>query len=109
MAITDKITGFRLRIPKETTVATVRAPGSSVGEQIEAEPDMLPVPPLSEGGNRQWGIPSMLGFWIAEAFGISQYQVASSSVSAGLSPGATIGAVLLGHCKLSSDVSFEHR
>lgn len=94
------ISGFRLRIPKETAVTTVRATGSSVGEQIEVEPDMMPVPPLSEGGNRQWGIPSMLGFWIAEAFGISQYQVASSSVAAGLSPGATIGAVLLGHCKL---------
>lgn len=99
MTIMDKIPGVQLRIPRETAVTTVSVPGSTVGEQIEAEPDMLPVPPLSEGGNRQWGIPSMLGFWIAEAFGISQYQVASSSVSAGLSPGATIGAVLLGHCK----------
>lgn len=34
---------------------------------------------------------------MAEAFGISQYQVASSAVAAGLSPGATIGAVALGH------------
>lgn len=34
---------------------------------------------------------------VAEAFGISQYQVASSAVAAGLSPGATIGAVALGH------------
>lgn len=31
----------------------------------------------------------------------SQYQVASSAVSAGLSPGATIGAVLLGHFVIS--------
>lgn len=65
----EKMREFRWRIPKETTVATVRAPGSQVGEEIETEPDMLPVPPLSEGGNRTWGIPSMLGFWIAEAFG----------------------------------------
>lgn len=31
------------------------------------------------------------------SYACSQYQVASSAVSAGLSPGATIGAVLLGH------------
>lgn len=42
-----------------------------------------------------------MGYWVAEAFGISQYQVASSAVSAGLSPGATIGAVLLGHFVIS--------
>lgn len=38
---------------------------------------------------------------MAEAFGISQYQVASSSVAAGLAPGVTIAAVVLGHFIIS--------
>jgi hypothetical protein len=63
---------FRMRIPRETGVASVKIDGSDTVEEIEAEPDLLPVPPLSEGGPRTWGIPSLLGFWIAEAFGISQ-------------------------------------
>ena len=100
---------FRLRIHQEKTVSVVDVPGSQVGEEIEVEPDMLPIKPLSEGGDRTWGVVHLLGYWgmllmsyvvdgtVAEAFGISQYQVASSAVAAGLSPGATIGAVALGH------------
>jgi NCS1 family nucleobase:cation symporter-1 len=34
---------------------------------------------------------------IAEAFNISTYQIASTPVTKGLSPGLAIGAVLLGH------------
>lgn len=34
--------------------------------------DMDPVPPDSP--QRTWGWPSLLGFWIAEAFSISMYQ-----------------------------------
>lgn len=63
---------FRLRIPQETATTIVRTPGSEVEEVIEAEPDLLPVPPLADGGPRTWGVFSLLGFWIAEAFGISQ-------------------------------------
>lgn len=62
--------GFRLRIEQESSVATVVAPGSDVGEEIEAEPDMLPVPPLSQGGDRTWGWIHLLGYWVAEAFGV---------------------------------------
>ncbi|BGP13117.1 hypothetical protein JCM10213_000880 [Rhodosporidiobolus nylandii] len=69
------------------------------GVAIEAEPDMLPVP--LDDAKRTWGTFTLTGYWVAEAFGISQYQVASSAVSAGLSPGATIGAVLLGHFVIS--------
>jgi NCS1 family nucleobase:cation symporter-1 len=54
-----------------------------------------PLPFDSE--ERKWTWPSLLGFWIAEAFSISMYQVASSSVSKGLSPGLAIVAVLVGH------------
>lgn len=39
--------------------------------------------------------------WVAEGFGISQYQVASASVTVGLSPGLAIAAVLLGHILIS--------
>lgn len=50
---------------------------------------------------RKWTWPSILGFWIAEAFSISMYQVASSSIAAGLSPGLAICAILVGHVIIS--------
>ncbi|KAK7463627.1 hypothetical protein VKT23_005566 [Stygiomarasmius scandens] len=70
------------------------------GEIIKASPDLLPVLPLPDGP-RRWGAFHLSGYWIAEAFGISQYQVASTAVAGGLSPGATIGAVFLGHVLVS--------
>ncbi|ETW79779.1 Nucleobase cation symporter, partial [Heterobasidion irregulare TC 32-1] len=96
---------FKLRIdPQEVTF---RAPGSDSHhggeesvEDIKCQPDLLPVPPLPDGP-RRWGTFHLLGYWIAEAFGFSQYQVASSAVAGGLSPGATIGAVFLGHVLVS--------
>lgn len=40
---------------------------------------------------------SLFGFWVAEAFAISLYQVSSSSISKGLNPGLAILAVIVGH------------
>lgn len=50
---------------------------------------------------RKWSWPSLLGFWIAEAFSISMYQVASSSIALGLSPGLAIAAIIVGHIIVS--------
>ncbi|GAA5976716.1 hypothetical protein JCM10908_005605 [Rhodotorula pacifica] len=97
----------RARIEREPVLLAVGGDGS-VREatdndtdvvEVAAEKDMLPVP--HDSPLRTWGAFHLTGYWIAEAFGISQYQVASSAVSAGLSPGATIGAVLLGHFVVS--------
>ncbi|KAI7185327.1 uracil permease [Hortaea werneckii] len=57
--------------------------------------DLQPVPIGSK--ERTWTWPSLLGFWIAEAFSISMYQVSSTSVSKGLNPGLAILAVFIGH------------
>jgi hypothetical protein len=72
-------------------------PGSfaSVSGGLASNKDLDPVPFESE--ERKWTWPSLLGFWIAEAFSISMYQVASSSITKGLSPGLAIVAVLVGH------------
>jgi hypothetical protein len=72
-------------------------PGSfaSVAGGLASNKDLDPVPFKSE--ERKWTWPSLLGFWIAEAFSISMYQVASSSITKGLSPGLAIVAVLVGH------------
>ncbi|KAJ7139898.1 NCS1 nucleoside transporter family [Mycena epipterygia] len=80
---------FRLEIPSEQA----RVDNSTV----LCQPDLLPVPKSA----RTWHAVHLAGYWIAEAFGISQYQVASSAVAAGLSPGAAIGAVFLGHLLVS--------
>ncbi|THV04897.1 NCS1 nucleoside transporter family [Dendrothele bispora CBS 962.96] len=69
------------------------------GEIIKASPDLLPVLPLPDGP-RRWDAFHLSRYWIAEAFGF-QYQVASTAVAAGLSPGSTIGAVFLGHVLVS--------
>ncbi|KAJ7275269.1 NCS1 nucleoside transporter family [Mycena haematopus] len=66
------------------------------GAIIVAQPDLLPVPQ----SDRTWNAVHLAGYWIAEAFG-PQYQVASTAVAAGLSPGAAIGAVFLGHLLVS--------
>lgn len=58
-----------------------------------------PVPQYSK--ERKWEWFSILGFWIAEAMSISMYQVSSSSISAGLSPGLAIAAVIVGHAIVS--------
>ncbi|KAH7370593.1 NCS1 nucleoside transporter [Rhexocercosporidium sp. MPI-PUGE-AT-0058] len=72
-------------------------PGSfaSASGGLPSNKDLDPVP--FESDERTWTWPSLLGFWIAEAFSISMYQVASSSITKGLSPGLAITAVLVGH------------
>ncbi len=68
---------------------------ASVSGGLKSNKDLDPVARDSE--ERKWTWPSLLGFWIAEAFSISMYQVASSSITKGLSPGLAIIAVLVGH------------
>ncbi|KAJ7630713.1 NCS1 nucleoside transporter family [Roridomyces roridus] len=79
---------FQLEIPAQEQVVL------DSNETIVSHPDLLPVP---TGSARTWGTLHLGGYWLAEAFGISQYQVASSAVSSGLSPGLAIGAVFIGH------------
>ena len=55
---------------------------------------------------RKWTWPSNLGFWIAEAYSISMYQVASSAIAAGLSPGLAILALVVGHIIVSIPAMF---
>ncbi|KAJ6509304.1 NCS1 nucleoside transporter family [Mycena vitilis] len=74
--------------PKEAHVAN---------STVSSQPDLLPVPQNA----RTWTALHLAGYWIAEAFGASQYQVASTAVAAGLSPGTAIGAVFLGHVLVS--------
>ena len=68
---------------------------SSLPQGIKSNKELDPVP--IDSPERTWGWPSLLGFWIAEAFSISMYQVASTSITKGLSPGLAILAVLVGH------------
>ncbi|CDR47118.1 CYFA0S29e00188g1_1 [Cyberlindnera fabianii] len=61
--------------------------------------DLDPVPQWSD--ERKWNWFSNLGFWIAEAMSISMYQVASSSITLGLSPGLAVCAIIVGHVIVS--------
>ncbi|KAJ7626212.1 permease for cytosine/purines, uracil, thiamine, allantoin-domain-containing protein [Roridomyces roridus] len=81
---------LRVRIPCKA----VQIDGSTVIDQ----PDLLPVPSDSE--ERKWNSAHIAGYWVAISFG-TQYQIASTAVVAGLSPGAAIGAVFLGNFLIS--------
>lgn len=76
-------------------LAVQSAYSNSSDDQIPTNREQEPVPLGSP--ERTWTWPSLLGFWIAEAFSISMYQVSSSSVSKGLNPGLSIAAVIVGH------------
>lgn len=76
---------------------------SNLPGALHSNKDLDPVPRDSE--ERKWTWPSLLGFWIAEAFSISMYQVASSSITKGLSPGLAIAAIIVGHLLVCVPVS----
>ncbi|KAL4894935.1 permease for cytosine/purines, uracil, thiamine, allantoin-domain-containing protein [Aspergillus ambiguus] len=73
----------------------VKAGDASLSRGIGSNADLDPVPQGSP--ERTWRWPSLTGFWIAEAFSISMYQVTSTSVSKGLNAGLAIAAVIIGH------------
>ncbi|KAL1301565.1 hypothetical protein AAFC00_005802 [Neodothiora populina] len=81
--------GLRRRLALESAYL------NGADDQIASNREQEPIPPDSV--ERTWTWPSLLGFWVAEAFSISMYQVSSSSVSKGLNPGLSILAVLIGH------------
>ncbi|KAF7372643.1 NCS1 nucleoside transporter family [Mycena venus] len=88
------------------------------GSTVVDQPDLLPVPRDSDA--RTWNAAHMGGSWILDRngfwyvvnsgciyvvnktyTGIGQYQIAATAVTAGLSPGAAIGAVFVGHFLIS--------
>ncbi|KAI8225052.1 putative permease [Colletotrichum sp. SAR 10_96] len=82
--------GIRQRLELRSESAELGTEGGRLSNK-----DMDPIPMGSP--ERTWGWPSLLGFWIAEAFSISMYQVSSTSVTKGLNPGLAILAVFIGH------------
>lgn len=63
--------------------------------EVTTNRDLKPLP-LGHP-ERTWRWPALFGFWVAESFSISLYQVSSSSISKGLNPGLAILAVIVGH------------
>lgn len=63
VSLSKPFQNFTWRIPDEQSEEPVD------GEIIQAQRDLLPVPPLPNGP-RKWGAFHLAGYWIAEAFGI---------------------------------------
>ncbi|EMC98540.1 hypothetical protein BAUCODRAFT_430075 [Baudoinia panamericana UAMH 10762] len=79
-------------------LSRLELPSASDGKESNetaTNKDLQPIPLNSP--ERTWSWPSLLGFWIAEAFSISMYQVSSTAVTKGLNPGLAILAVFIGH------------
>lgn len=74
-------------------------PSSFSDGKLLSNVSLDPIPINSR--ERKWTWPSNLGFWIAEAYSISMYQVASLAIAAGLSPAMAIGAIIVGHVIVS--------
>ncbi|GAA6003516.1 hypothetical protein JCM10207_000370 [Rhodosporidiobolus poonsookiae] len=93
----------KVRLQAETSAFVVESDGQvraatatdSSTLDITASHDMLPVP--LDSPQRTFGWLTTCGYWLGEGFGIGQFQIASSYVQAGLSPGAVCGAILLGN------------
>ncbi|EGV63262.1 hypothetical protein CANTEDRAFT_135089 [Yamadazyma tenuis ATCC 10573] len=87
-------------MPTSKIALNVKTQPSSFSDgKLSSNASLDPIPIGSK--DRKWKWPSMVGFWIAEAFSISMYQVASSAIVSGLSPGLSILAIFVGHIIIS--------
>lgn len=68
---TERVMGLRLRLRQRLELSSGSAQLDTEGARLSNK-DMDPIPRNSP--QRTWGWPSLLGFWIAEAFSISMYQ-----------------------------------
>ncbi|KAK4951492.1 hypothetical protein LTR10_010468 [Elasticomyces elasticus] len=77
--------GFHLAVDQE--------PSSFAATPAASNADFDPVPP----SNRTWGTWAFVAYWMADAWAVSNWEVASSMIAVGLSWKMAIGACVLGN------------
>ncbi|OAL34318.1 hypothetical protein AYO20_06371 [Fonsecaea nubica] len=87
-----RVTGFKRRLPRFTLA--VRHEESSFAPSASASnADFDPIPP----SKRTWNWGAYVAYWMADAWAVSNWEVASSMIAVGLSWKMAIGACVLGN------------
>jgi NCS1 family nucleobase:cation symporter-1 len=75
------------------SLAVDQEPSSFAKTKSASNADFDPIPP----SKRTWGTGSYIAYWMADAWAVSNWEVASSMIAAGLSWRMAIGACVLGN------------
>jgi len=75
------------------SLAVDQEPSSFAKTKNASNADFDPIPP----SKRTWGTGSYIAYWMADAWAVSNWEVASSMIAAGLSWRMAIGACVLGN------------
>lgn len=75
------------------SLAVNQEPSSFAKTKNASNADFDPIPP----SKRTWGTGSFVAYWMADAWAVSNWEVASSMIAAGLSWRMAIGACVLGN------------
>ncbi|KAH4127776.1 hypothetical protein HBI17_007570 [Parastagonospora nodorum] len=75
------------------SLAVDQEPSSFAATPNASNADFDPIPP----SKRTWGTGSYVAYWMADAWAVSNWEVASSMIAAGLSWRMAIGACVLGN------------
>lgn len=75
------------------SLAVDQEPSSFAATPSASNADFDPIPP----SKRTWGTGSYIAYWMADAWAVSNWEVASSMIAAGLSWRMAIGACVLGN------------
>jgi NCS1 family nucleobase:cation symporter-1 len=75
------------------SLAVDQEPSSFAATPNASNADFDPIPP----SKRTWGTGAYVAYWMADAWAVSNWEVASSMIAAGLSWRMAIGACVLGN------------
>ncbi|KAH7082878.1 permease for cytosine/purines, uracil, thiamine, allantoin-domain-containing protein [Paraphoma chrysanthemicola] len=89
--------GFHLAVDQE--------PSSFAATPSRSNADFDPIPP----SKRTWDTGSYVAYWMADAWAVSNWQVASSMIAAGLSWRMAIGACVLGNTLMGLVITMNGR
>lgn len=81
----SRLPGFSLEVHQE--------PSSFAKTKSASNADFDPIPP----SKRTWGWAAYVAYWMADAWAVSNWQVASSMIAVGLDWRMAIGACVLGN------------
>ncbi|KAK4947517.1 hypothetical protein LTR10_013462 [Elasticomyces elasticus] len=87
-----RVTGFKRRLPG-FSLAVRQEESSFAATKSASNADFDPIPP----SKRTWGWGAYIAYWMADAWAVSNWEVASSIIAVGLSWKLAIGACVLGN------------
>ncbi|KAJ4370854.1 hypothetical protein N0V86_008547 [Didymella sp. IMI 355093] len=87
------------------SLAVAQEPSSFAATPNASNADFDPIPP----SKRTWGSGAYVAYWMADAWAVSNWEVASSMIAAGLSWRMAIGACVLGNTLMGLVITMNGR